>query len=142
MSKWYGAFDEEVANVCKFTTHIMDSVTCSSCVGTLTNYVTFAITCDSTEEKINLYRETHHKVLKIKLSNVLTFLGDGIWCGNVNIKEEDSLDNLKYIVNEPKVHTGVDSTTNLNNSDLSSATDVKSILMSMISVMLEHPFMI
>ncbi|KAJ8966178.1 hypothetical protein NQ317_006897 [Molorchus minor] len=75
---------------------IMDSVACASCVGMLTNYVNFATTCESTEEKINLYSEIRQDKDIIKLSNVLTFLGVGIQNNSVDTKKECNLDSLEY----------------------------------------------
>ncbi|KAJ8973230.1 hypothetical protein NQ317_004140 [Molorchus minor] len=74
----------------------MESVTCASCVGIMTSYVNFAITCESTEEKINLYREIQQDEDIIKLGSILQFLGQGIQYNNVNIKKEVILDSLNY----------------------------------------------
>ncbi|KAJ8973228.1 hypothetical protein NQ317_004138 [Molorchus minor] len=72
----------------------METVTCASCVGFVSNYVNFEATCKGTEEKINLYRESQQDEYVIKLSDVLTFLGEGIWYNNENIKKEGPDDNL------------------------------------------------
>ncbi|KAJ8981106.1 hypothetical protein NQ317_007880 [Molorchus minor] len=74
---------------------MMDSITCASCVRTLTSYFTFATTCEGIEEKIKLYHEIQQREGKIKLSNVLTFVGDCIQYNNDNIKKEGILDNLE-----------------------------------------------
>ncbi|KAJ8970344.1 hypothetical protein NQ317_007623 [Molorchus minor] len=86
----------------------MDSVTCSSCVGILSNYVNFATICDDTEEKINLYRETGQNEVILKSSNILTFLRDGIRYNNVNIKKENTPDNLEYCFEGPDVKEKVE----------------------------------
>ncbi|KAJ8981110.1 hypothetical protein NQ317_007885 [Molorchus minor] len=107
-SKYYFTMDTESANRidkdCRrtgngnlmFATHVMDSVTCVSCVETLANYIKFAITCEDTEKKINFYCKIQRNKAVIKLSNVLTFLGEEIWNNHGNIKKEGTLDNLEY----------------------------------------------
>ncbi|KAJ8981107.1 hypothetical protein NQ317_007881 [Molorchus minor] len=87
---------------------VMESITCASCVATLTNYVEFATTCEGTEEIINLYREIQQKEGKIKLSKVLTFLGEDIQYNNDNIKKEGILDNWGYNFKDPGVQEEVE----------------------------------
>ncbi|KAJ8981105.1 hypothetical protein NQ317_007879 [Molorchus minor] len=97
----YGYFSREVYQI------IMDPVICASCVGTLTSYVKLAI-CEGTEEKINLYREIQQKEGKIKLSKVLTFLGEDIRYNNDKIKKEGILDNWEYNFKDPGVQEEVE----------------------------------
>ncbi|KAJ8973956.1 hypothetical protein NQ317_001362 [Molorchus minor] len=80
---------------------IMDTVACSSCVGSLTSFVNFLTTFKDTEEKITLYNEIQRNKVIIKLSNVLTFLDEGVGYSG-NLKRECILDNLEYSVKGSK----------------------------------------
>ncbi|KAJ8973224.1 hypothetical protein NQ317_004134 [Molorchus minor] len=75
---------------------IMDSLTCVSCAGILTSYINFTTTCQGTEEKINFFREIQQKEVILKLSNVLTFIGENGRYSNVNRKKEGILHSLEY----------------------------------------------